>query len=359
MTASAMGVYLNADTVQYHLCQFKHSQPFVDCEIYREVDLFLNSQHPKRVAVLHVPYPFNDEFSLLVKTLTEHCDHIFVVCTELHPITVNFIHDHDHKQITYYICGQLHFDLKHSQVHVFMDWFETSTYFYRHWLPEILHRLQPYTAKKQSFDILLGRPKQHRDFIFDQAIQAADDHVLSYFKFGNEQLNLNNWQWEQQGVQVDRAIEWTVQPVQYYGRPISVSQILPFKIYNQTSYTVVAETCWQNHFSFFTEKTAKPIIARRLFVMFAGQGYLQSLRSLGFRTFNGIIDESYDHEIDDYIRWRRAWEQVEYIKSQRQAIILEKIRPIVEHNFQVMMTTDWYGIFREQFERDFARIVNG
>ena len=160
-------------------------------------------------------------------------------------------------------------------------------------------------------------------------------------------------------MRVDRPIEWTVQPVQYYGHPISVSQIIPFTIYNQTAYTVIAETCWQNHFSFYTEKTAKPIIARRLFVMFAGRGYLANLRRLGFQTFDSVIDESYDLETDDYVRWRQAWAQVQWLKSQPQARILEQIRPIVEHNFGVMMNTNWYQTFNSQLEQDFARITHG
>jgi hypothetical protein len=357
MTSSAVGVYLNADTVQYHLCQFKNSQPFVDCEIYREVDPFLSSQHDRRVAVLHVPYPLDNQFSSLVDSLTLCCDHVFITCTELHPVTVDFIHQHDHDKITYYICGQLNFELMRSQVCSFMDWFETSTYFYRHWLPEILNRLKPYSIKPKSFDILLGRPKQHRDFVFERAMKTPGDHVLTYFN--DSQLNLNQWQWEQHGVRIDSPIEWTVQPVQYYGHPISVSQILPFNIYNQTAYTVVAETCWQNHFSFFTEKTAKPIIARRLFVVFAGQGHLRNLQRMGFQTFDSIINERYDDEPDDLVRWQRAWDQVEWLKRQPQEAILEEIRPIVEHNFEVMMSRDWYGVFRDQFEQDFARIVNG
>jgi hypothetical protein len=320
MTASAMGVYLNADTVQYHLCQFKHSQPFVDCEIYREVDLFLESKHQVRVAVLHIPYPLDPGFAHLVETLTEHVDHVFITCTELHPITVDFIHQHDHANITYYICGILNFNLAHSRVHPFMDWFETTTYFYRRWLPEILHRLHPYEVKEQSFDILLGRPKKHRDFVFNRAQQTPADFVLTYFN--NNQLDLNQWQWEHHGVKIDRVIEWTVQPVEYYGHPISVSQIIPFTIYNRTAYSVVAETCWQNHFSFFTEKTVKPIIARRLFVVFAGQGQLRNLQTMGFQTFNSIINESYDNEVDDLVRWQRSWDQVEWLKSQPQEEIL-------------------------------------
>ena len=93
--------------------------------------------------------------------------------------------------------------------------------------------------------------------------------------------------------------------------------------------------------------------------MFAGQGYLANLQQLGFQTFGDVIDESYDSELDDLVRWRQAWDQVEWLKSQPQAQILEQIRPIVEHNFAVMMTTNWYDQFRQQLEQDFVRIAHG
>jgi len=357
MTSRDIGIYLNADTVQYHLCQFKNSQPFVDCEIYREVDLFLNSQHLRKIAVLHIPYPFDHTFDQLVDSLTECGDHVFVTCTELHPGTVNFIRRYDNPKITYYMCGFLNFKLTHSAVYQFMDWFETSTYFYRQWLPELLHRLRPHNEKNRCFDILLGRKKQHRDYVFECAIKNPGGHILTYFN--DQALDLGLWQWEQHGVKINQPIEWTVQTVQYYGHPISVSQIVPITVYNETAYSVIAETCWQNNFAFFTEKTVKPIIARRLFVMFAGQGYLANLQRLGFQTFSDIIDESYDSESDDLVRWQRAWDQVMWLKSQPQARILERVKPIVEHNFQVMMTTDWYGQFSQQLEQDFARIAHG
>ena len=357
MTSRDIGIYINSDTVQYHLCQFKNSQPFVDCKIYREVDLFLNSQHLQKIAVLHIPYPFDSAFTQLVDAVTEHCDHVFVTCTEVHPTIVDFIQEYDHTKITYYICGFLNFKLTHSPVHQFMDWFETSTYFYRRWLPELLHRLRPHDVKTLAFDVLLGRKKQHRDYVFECATKNPGGHILTYFD--DQELDLGLWQWEQHGVVINRPIEWTVESVQYYGHPISVSQIVPITVYNQTAYTVIAETCWQNNFAFFTEKTVKPIIARRLFVVFAGQGYLANLRQLGFQTFDTIIDENYDLESDDLVRWQQAWDQVAWLKTQPQEIILEKVKPIVEHNFHVMMSTDWYDQFRQQLEQDFARIAHG
>ena len=124
---------------------------------------------------------------------------------------------------------------------------------------------------------------------------------------------------------------------------MSLSQVIPFSVYNQTAYTVVAETNYDNHYSFYTEKIVKPILAERLFVVFSSRHYLRNLRSLGFRTFDGIIDETYD-DIEDYdLRFKSACEQIEYLISQPQEDILARIRPITEHNKRVMLATDWQG----------------
>jgi hypothetical protein len=93
--------------------------------------------------------------------------------------------------------------------------------------------------------------------------------------------------------------------------------------------------------------------------MFAGRNYLANLRKLGFQTFDGIIDESYDQETDALIRWRHAWEQMQWLAAQPQEQILEQIRPIVEHNFTHIMTTNWAEQFRQEFEQDLVRTIAG
>jgi hypothetical protein len=79
----------------------------------------------------------------------------------------------------------------------------------------------------------------------------------------------------------------------------------------------------------------------------------------GFQTFGSIIDESYDQETDALVRWRRAWEQMVWLADQPQEQILEQVRPIVEHNFEVIMTTNWADNFRQEFEQDLVRTIAG
>jgi hypothetical protein len=361
MAAHTVGIYLDSDISRYHINQFVGSKPLAEHTTYQNLDILKSDHCACKIAVLHIPYPFDPSFESLVQDLITICKHVFVIGSELHPPIVDFIQRNDHKQVSYYICGFLNFELQHAQVHLFMDWFETSTYFYRHWLPEILTRLKPFETKRRAFDVLLGRKKQHRDFVYHQTLLDPYRHIVTYFN--THTTNLDNdpdqWVWEWPGLKIKTKPEWTVDRVDYYGYTISLSQIIPINVYNNTAYSAIAETCWQNDFAFFTEKTSKPIIAQRLFVMFAGPYYLANLRKLGFQTFGDIIDESYDTETDALARWKRAWDQVTWLSEQPQEQILERIRPIVEHNYKVMMTTDWYAQFRQQFERDFARTIAG
>jgi hypothetical protein len=203
------------------------------------------------------------------------------------------------------------------------------------------------------FDILLGQPKPHRYLVqsYVKSSGLEDKVIMTLLKDNNlspiKEQDENNWLWEP-GVDAHITLRGSITSVKFNGQSMSLSQVIPFSVYNQTAYTVVAETNYDNHYSFYTEKIVKPILAERLFVVFSGQHYLKNLRKLGFKTFDGIIDETYD-TIEDYdLRFKLACEQIKYLCSQRQEKILEQIRPITEHNKRVMLTNDWYGNFAKE-----------
>ena len=66
-----------------------------------------------------------------------------------------------------------------------------------------------------------------------------------------------------------------------------------YKIWNRFEIEVVSETDAFVH-QWFTEKTARCLCTGKPFVLIAGAGSLAHLNSMGFVTFNAILDESYD-----------------------------------------------------------------
>ena len=294
-------------------------------------------------AVFHIPFPLTIEFKQAIDTALIQQDCIVIICSELHLSTVDFITQYQNPKITYFLCGQINGITAHN----WMDWFITSTEFYKQ--NNILNQLTPYTPKPKTFDILLGQPRLHRDYIYNYINhnKLNDQVVMTYLQNKTiQQQDSSGWIWESEPT--SNEFKWTVTPVNYQGSTLSLSQIVPINIYNQTAYSIVAETNFDNHYSFYTEKIVKPILAERLFLVFSGQHYLRNLRSMGFKTFDTIIDERYDEEADPTIRFGLVCDEMNRLFNLPQQQVLDSIRPITEHNRKVMLETDWMGQFHSE-----------
>lgn len=207
----------------------------------------------------------------------------------------------------------------------------------------------PYKAKSKSFDILLGSRKFHRDCLYNNLIlnpEITKKNFVSYYK-SMDSTGWDNYYVDKKIIsEIDDENFHTGTTVKYQVDSdtsvfVRLSFILPRDIYNQTNFTLIPETNFDNEFSFFTEKTAKPILARRMFIALSGYKFLENLRREGFRTFDGIIDESYDLEPNHEIRWNMVYDQIKKISLADPEEILEKVRPIVDHNYFVITQTNW------------------
>jgi len=72
-------------------------------------------------------------------------------------------------------------------------------------------------------------------------------------------------------------------------------------VWNRYQIEVVSETDSMDNF-WFTEKTANCLATGKPFVLVSGQGSLARLRDMGFRTFDSVLDETYDRESNPYDR---------------------------------------------------------
>lgn len=113
----------------------------------------------------------------------------------------------------------------------------------------------------------------------------------------------------------------------------SISGLVPWEIYNRTYYSILVETLGSGRTFLAAEKVGKCLYGRRLFVHFGAAHFLKYLRSLGFETFDSILDERYDDMAkDDVRRWRMAFDQVLWLSKQNHQHVLQKVKPILDHN---------------------------
>jgi hypothetical protein len=100
---------------------------------------------------------------------------------------------------------------------------------------------------------------------------------------------------------------------------------------------VPTETVYFGRRQHLTEKTFKAIALEMPFVLVAPTGSLAYLREYGFKTFDGIFDESYDEEADDIRRVERVTKLLKELNdlsvTERQQLHRACL-PIVEHNFE-------------------------
>ena len=119
---------------------------------------------------------------------------------------------------------------------------------------------------------------------------------------------------------------------------------------NDAFWHVVTETVFYYDKLHLTEKIFKPIVSKQPFMLLAAPGNLDYLKSYGFKTFDGIIDESYDRIQDNDSRTEAVVKQLAWyceLSDQEKVNVMRRIEPVVLHNFH-----HFYGEFRHIITRE-------
>jgi len=252
--------------------------------------------------------------------------------------------------------------IEHPNIHVFGDavlnypatnwetivsWFITAENFYvsKPWAQDLLQQLIPWQQKTadKSFDCLLGTKKPNRDFVANAYRNSALNGNFE-FTYYHTHGNLKDMHIPKGLGPIDQNHNST-----YQGQLVNISWMIPTDVYNSSWYSIVAETTQYNYQNQYTEKVGKPIVASRPFVVFAGQHYLQNLRKLGFKTFDSVIDESYDLIENSNERWQQGWNQVEHLCKQDPWQVYSALESVLEHNRRHFIETDWHAAIKKHF----------
>jgi hypothetical protein len=86
-------------------------------------------------------------------------------------------------------------------------------------------------------------------------------------------------------------------------------------VYEQSYFSIVAETMFYENYNYVSEKTYKPIAHQHPFILLGRANTLKFLKQLGFKTFSPFIDESYDSEMDDKKRFEMIYNEIIRLNS--------------------------------------------
>jgi hypothetical protein len=112
--------------------------------------------------------------------------------------------------------------------------------------------------------------------------------------------------------------------------------------YDDAYCNLVFETLYdaeQSGGAFISEKTFKPIRHAQPFIIFGTPHSLAILRQLGYRTFDHVLDNSYDHEINNTQRYLKTLETLKTLDQQDLRAWYVSCRDDIIHNQQVFLSS--------------------
>lgn len=310
------------------------------------------------------------------RLLQTNIPHIFVMINEAnHPELPDFVSEYQSQPRLKFFGDFLPTTESLTNHRPSISWFVEPTNYYskksngwqensHQWAVDLRQRLVDYSPKRPKlFDALLGMEKRNRNFLYDAIINDAklkDQTFLSYYRDKDREVENGAWN----ALNIPGFHAWPdgdtgnffilrspdKAPKRGKNRAVSRYSVVPWDIYNQSYYSVVAETSDHNIYTQFTEKTAKPIIGRRLFVAFCGYRFLYNLRRLGFKTFDGIIDESYDQIEVTEERWAAALNTLKSLSLCDPKEIYHKTEKIRIHNYKHFLNTNWHQYVSEELD---------
>lgn len=100
---------------------------------------------------------------------------------------------------------------------------------------------------------------------------------------------------------------------------------------------IVTETLFYDSTVHLTEKSFRPIVNRRPFILAGPPGSLAYLRSYGFKTFSDFWDESYDQETDPHKRLdliQKLIADLNKLDLDQMESLLKKMNDVLSHNYE-------------------------
>lgn len=224
---------------------------------------------------------------------------------------------------------------------------------YNYWLPCIWEYKKNTMPKKnipkKRFSILCRSHKKDR---MDFYVDLINNNILEDCLYTYKGTNSDIWDSYYTPAEVLNELSEPSEKVKQWlkdfpydldaDRFLDSSYLVVRDVVENSDFNIILEThcdCSGNEFALVTEKTYKAIFFKKPFLVYGEPFHLESLKKLGFLTFDGIIDESYDKELDKIKRKKMVIEQLIKIKNLNEkdfSLLVKKCEKIIEHNYIIL-----------------------
>lgn len=213
-------------------------------------------------------------------------------------------------------------------------------------VPVMRHR----TKKPYSFLMLNGRLRPHRKAMID-AMRERDllegalwTNLNAFVEMGftsqlvtdqTEPIRLLPPQYEidRALANMDSAYQHSFAKHHLFGNTWGDAIVNP-NAYIDTYFSVITETIFDYPHTFRTEKIWKPMIMEHPFVVAANPGFYRDLKQAGFKTFDSLIDESFDTIDNPQQRIDRIVDTVQHICDNGAESFWAATAGICKYNYQ-------------------------
>ena len=223
-------------------------------------------------------------------------------------------------------------------------------------------------------DVLLSKRMPQKDFLIYNRAWAGtreyrlkfaelvvDHDMYSYCKMGfnsEDSIDYREHQFQNKKFQIQRQdLE------QYFFNNTSGSNSSANYCahdYQTTNLEVVLETLFDDDRLHLTEKILRPIACGHPFILVATQGSLEYLRSYGFKTFDNIIDETYDTIADPAQRLQAIlieMKRIAMLPHDAKQQVYDALRSIAAYNQQRFFSVGWHDQLISEFKQNFDSAV--
>ena len=135
----------------------------------------------------------------------------------------------------------------------------------------------------------------------------------------------------------------------------SVSADYTAEDFVMSNISVVLETVFDDSRIHLTEKTLRPIACGHPFILAAGPGALEYIRSYGFKTFAPWIDESYDQETDSLKRLEKiinAMIKIQNLQDSELKQLLQHLKEIASFNKRHFFSEEFFETVQNELKNN-------